>query len=164
MKSKSLRTSSRKRMATASKFAEFCAQFTNGELEHVVKIKKKYFYDPNELLHTVDDPVSVGLFLGEDKKSFRPTPALLNLLAKHNTKRIVLDEKSAWLFLCGRDILMQGVVSSDEFKKDELAIVSDADGNILGYGKVLGKFNPKSPSQEYVKNLLDKGDYLRRER
>ncbi|MBR9701265.1 hypothetical protein GOV11_05370, partial [Candidatus Woesearchaeota archaeon] len=132
--------------------------------EHVVTIGKRYFYDPKDILKEVKDPFSAGIFLGEEKQGFRPTPALIDLLSKQESRRVVLDEKSAWLFLCGRDTLMQGVWKTDEFKTGEPALVSDEEGSILGYGIIKNKFDIKVKNKMFLKNMLDRGEYLRRER
>jgi len=147
------------------KFQQFCRQFTSKELEHVVKIGKRYFYDPKGLLDAQHWEVfSVGLFLGEEKREFQPTSALIDLLAQHNQKRVVVGSKAAWLFLCARDILMDGVLEPGLFDHQELAIVADHEGNVLGYGKVVAPFNSKMRNKTYVKHILDKGEYLRREK
>ena len=142
----------------------FCQQF-NTDIPHV-QIGKRYFHDPHNLLEIAKDwkPFSVGIYLGEERGTFRPSPALLGMIAEHVTERVVLDEKSAWLFICGRDVLMQGVVTTDEYNAGDLAIVSDEDGNVLGYGKIKTAYDKVKKSKAYVKNLLDIGEYLRRER
>ncbi|MDD9954172.1 MAG: hypothetical protein OXR66_07615 [Candidatus Woesearchaeota archaeon] len=139
-------------------FHEFCAQF--GALEHVVQIGKRYFYDPAGLHRDDWDIFSVGMYLGEEKKTFKPSSALITLLATE--KKVVLNEKATWLFLCGRDVFMGGVVAG-EFPKNELVFVVDERENVLGYGKIAKAFSKKK-SHIYIQNLLDKGEYLRRER
>jgi ribosome biogenesis protein Nip4 len=149
-------------------FKEFCQQFTSDELPHVVKIGKRYFYDPQELLKMAEekrwDAFGVGLYLGEERRDFQPTSALIDLLSQHSDKRVVVGSKAAWLFLCGRDILMDGVAEPGRFEHDELVFVADLQGNILGYGKIVSRFDGKMRNKTYVKHILDKGEYLRRER
>jgi ribosome biogenesis protein Nip4 len=149
-------------------FAEFCKQFTSEDIPDVVKIGKRYFYDPLHLLKVTQehkwDAFSVGLYLGEEKKEFQATSALIDLLAQKNEKRVIVGSKAAWLFLCGRDILMDGVFEAGEFAHNELAFVADHNGNVLGYGTVVAPYNTKMKNKTYVKHRLDKGEYLHRER
>ncbi len=148
--------------------AELARELGAREPEHVVRIGKRSFFDPQGTLEIARrlgwDAFSVGLYLGEERHGFHPSSALVELLAREVQGRIVVDEKAAWLFLCGKDILMQGVVLEGEFAKGSLAIVADSHGDVLGYGRVTSSFHRKAKHRQYVKNLLDKGEYLRRER
>jgi len=147
-------------------FQDFCSQFTDKELPHVVKLGKRYFYDPRNLMAKARnwEVFSVGLYLGEERRDFQPTSALINLLAEHNDKRVVIGSKSAWLFLCGRDILMDGVLEAGDHRQHDLVFVADHHGNILGYGRVIAPYDGSKHNKQYVKHLLDKGEYLRREK
>lgn len=149
-------------------FKEFCAQFTDEELPDVVKIGKRYFSDPLQLLRVAQehkwDAFSVGLYLGEEKKVFQPTSALIDLLAARNGGRVVVGNKAAWLFLCGRDILMDGVYEAGNFHNNELVFVADTNERVLGYGRIVAPYNTKMRNKTYLKHVLDKGEYLRRER
>lgn len=153
-------------MIKHSTFQSFCRQFTDVELQDVVNIGKRYFFDPEHLLKRAGnwEVFSVGLYLGEEKREFHPTSALIDLLAQHNERRVVVGSKAAWLFLCGRDILMDGVLETGDFDHHKLVFVADHEGNILGYGKIVSPYNSKMRNKIYVKNVLDKGEYLRRER
>lgn len=146
-------------------FEEFCSRFARTPLQHVTKIKRGYFWDPEGLHKEAEpwDPFAVGIYLGEERGSFRPTPALLDLLAPHAERNVVVNEKAAWLFLCGRDVLMHGVVEG-AFEKGEFVIVRDEESNVLGCGILSSRFDRKHKSRQYIKHLLDRGDYLRRER
>lgn len=149
-------------------FQTFCKQFTSDELPHIVKIGKRYFYDPHNLMQLAQeqkfDVFSVGLYLGEEKNDFRPTSALIELLSRYNDKRVVVGSKAAWLFLCNRDILMDGVLEAGTFSHNEIVFVADHNQNILGIGKIVSPFNASFRNKTYVKNILDKGEYLRREK
>jgi ribosome biogenesis protein Nip4 len=134
----------------------------------VVKIGKRYFYDPKGLLKLAQekhwDAFSVGLYLGEEKGDFRPTSALIDLLAARSEKRVMVGSKAAWLYLCGRDILMDGALRPGDYVRDELVFVVDSEGEILGYGRIFANYDSKLRNKIYVKHQLDKGEYLRRER
>jgi ribosome biogenesis protein Nip4 len=149
-------------------FSDFIIQFGVDELPDVVKIGRRYFYDPKGLLKLAEEKrweaFSVGLYLGEEKGQFYPTSALVDLLAARSDKRVVVGSKAAWLFLCGRDILMEGVLEPGVHKKDELVFVADHNENIIGYGRIFTMHNASWRNKIYVKHILDKGEYLRRER
>ncbi len=138
-------------------FHEFCSQFS-AEVKHVVRISRRYFHDPRGLEALGYDAFSLGLFLGEDRNGFRPTSALINLLAP-GTQSVTVTDEAAWMFICGKDVLMEGVV---EACQPGLAIVKDRDGNVLGYGTA-SRFDGKRPHKVFLKNSLDIGEYLRRE-
>lgn len=147
-------------------FDEFCRLFTPEPLPHVVRIGKRYFYDPHGL-HAKAlgwDAFSVGIYLGEERGDFKPSSGLIELLAGRTEAKVLVGDKAAWLFLCGKDILMEGVLEPGQFEATYRVIVADKDGQALGYGKVASPYNPKRKHGAYVKHLLDKGEYLRRER
>ena len=51
-----------------------------------------------------------GLYLGKvgKKGGFFPSFNLLNMLVDAVANKIVVDQKAAWLFICGRDIFRLG--------------------------------------------------------
>lgn len=149
-------------------FEEFCRLFTQEPLPHVIRIGKRYFYDPLDLHKLVAEkgwePFSVGIYLGEDKGGFKPSSGLVELLAKRTEEKVLVGDKAAWLFLCGKDVLMEGVLEPGVFEATYRVIVADKDGNTLGFGKIASPFNAQRKHGAYVKRILDKGEYLRRER
>lgn len=147
---------------------QFCELFHTKVPKHTIQIGKRYFHDP-ESLHEISeeqdwDVFALGVYLGEEKGSFRPSPALIDLISHNVKKRVTVNEKAAWLFLCGRDILMDGIDDAGDFDKDDLVLVEDKDKNILGYGKVVAQYDPRMKNRQYIKTLLDRGEYLRREK
>jgi ribosome biogenesis protein Nip4 len=152
-------------------FQEFCKQFSDDEkrdkeLVHVVKIGRRYFYDPLGLLKKAQEweVFSVGLYLGEERREFQPTSALIDLLSARSEARVIVGSKAAYLFLCGRDILMDGVLDPGEFEHNELVFIADEHHETLGFGKIVSHYDRKMRNKTYVKHILDKGEYLRRER
>ena len=108
-----------------------------------------------------------GVYLGKAKEGkFFPSFNLLGMLAKKGANRIVLDRKAAWLFICGRDVLAKSIVRiQGSGKRDTNTLVINEFGECLGFGRIVGKLNSGVKSDDIVvKNVVDIGDFLRRER
>jgi len=107
-----------------------------------------------------------GLFLGKVKGGkFFPSFNLLSMLAKKGANRIIVDNKSAWLFICGRDILTKGAIRFfGPIKKNSNVLVVNELGECLGFGKIIGNLTNKGSNELAVQNVSDIGDFLRRER
>lgn len=135
--------------------------------EQVVKIGKNYFLaneQLKELRSKIDrDIFSLGVFLGQDSgKFFEPSPALLEILSKMpgaDCRKIYIAPKVEGLFLYGRNILSDSIDKNPHDIKLGYVFVQNEHDENLGYGI----FNQQGP-QLVVKNLLDKGSYLRIER
>jgi len=111
---------------------DFIQQFTDKKIE-TTKLENKYFLADKELIKLKETikqtPYAIGLFLGEDtKKGFRPSPALLELIAKSSEKKIVVNKKAEWLFLCGRDIFSKSIVRKNT-RKGVALIQNEIDEN-----------------------------------
>lgn len=135
---------------------DFLKPFGDIPLENVEKVGKKFYQQSTQLkseVNSLDDyPVSAGLFLGEIvKNAFIPSPNLLEIINLHSSNKIVLNEKSAWLFICGRDIFIEGIVQTC-FSKNVLVLNEKRE--VLGVAKKEGK--------TYT-NIYDIGSLLRRE-
>ncbi|PLW79832.1 hypothetical protein C0585_05820 [Candidatus Woesearchaeota archaeon] len=140
---------------------EFCKDFDFEIKGNIVEINNG-FYLSNELLEEVrnknsEKPKNVGIFLGEVKKGrFSPSIPLLKMINKHTKKKIIVDKKAAWLFICGRDIMERSVIKSEVSKG--LCIVQDESGDFLGLAKIEKK------KDIFANNVIDLGDYIRREK
>ncbi len=142
------------------KLNEFISIFANIAMENVVKHGRKY-YDVSPELQVMSDNISsdlfsIGVFLGEDSGNFIPSLALLEILARQSTRKVFLNKKSEWLFLCGRDVFEQGIIRKNV--DDGLVLVQNEHDENLGYGRLYQK-----GKDLFVKNILDRGDFLRRE-
>ena len=146
---------------------KFVSGFCNLKLDNIYPIRKQYFQVNDLLKSTLDKvdkkPFCAGVFLGEEKgDKFNPSCALLDMIANNTDKKVYVNEKSAWMFLCGRDIMAEGINSGHEKKVKELVLIQNENDENLGYGKIIAPLN--SPKQRVViKNILDKGSFLRRE-
>ncbi len=110
---------------------------------------------------------SAGVYLGKAKEGkFFPSFYLLGMLAKKEAYRIILDRKAAWLFICGRDVLRKSIVRvQGPGKKDTNTLMFNEFGECLGFGRIVENLRDSVVGNEIVvRNVLDIGDYLRRER
>jgi ribosome biogenesis protein Nip4 len=148
---------------------EFCREFgvTEADIGHVTRLGRRCFLtaeNQEPLIKKLKNNLfGVGVYLGEEKQRFEPSAALLELIAgKTREHKLVVDERAAWLFLCGRDILEQGVRRKGEPTGNGFLLVQNEKDENLGYGAV-----PRGGRRARgvaAKNLLDRGFFLRRER
>ncbi len=129
--------------------------------------KNGRYYQVNAALKPLlrGDFYVAGVYLGKAKDGkFFPSFNLLSMLAKHRANRVVVDQKAAWLFICGRDILAKGVLRTfGAAKKGTATLVMNEFDECLGFGTVLGSFGDSNTAVA-VRHVLDLGDFLRRER
>ncbi|MCL2288366.1 MAG: hypothetical protein FWC33_04235 [Candidatus Bathyarchaeota archaeon] len=108
-----------------------------------------------------------GLFLGKVRAGkFFPSFNLLAILAKHEANRIIIDKKASWLFICGRNIFKKSVLRIyGKVHKNCHVLVLNEFGECLGFGRALGGLAQQTDKDIVaVVNVLDVGDFLRRER
>lgn len=144
---------------------KFISDFSDKPIEGIKKVGKKYYLlnsDSDKIFGSIKLEVeAVGLFLGEDKKeNFYPSLALLDILSKQSNRKMTVDDKAAWLFVCGRDIMAKSIMKSDVFMG--IVLVQNSKNENLGIGRIVGDIK-RSSDKIVVKNIIDKGDYLRRE-
>ncbi|MBR9691023.1 hypothetical protein GOV08_05050 [Candidatus Woesearchaeota archaeon] len=136
---------------------EYIEKFSTKKLENVGKIGRSSFLINNELKDVIGKvgitPESAGVFLGDEKKGFNPSLALFERLSEMSDKKVFVDKKAEWLFLCGRDVFEKSVESG--FDQKGLVLVQNEKDENLGLGKI---------HRNLVKNIIDRGDFLRREK
>jgi len=148
---------------------DFASLFqTDIDLDECFLVKKgnRCFLLNEELGKTeMGDFFYAGSFLGEKRnREFLPGFELLRLIAEKRANKITVDKKTEWLFICGRDIFRRGIKQVlGSGKKGDNVIVLNGHGECLGFGKVVSDLNKKK-SGVVVKNILDIGDFLRREK
>ena len=130
--------------------------------------KSQRFYLLNPRLKKVGqkDFFYAGLYLGKVGKNggFFPSFNLLNMLVDVAANKVVVNQKAAWLFICGRDVFPRGVVKvMGSKRKGDATLVLNELGECLGFGKIMEGFSV-SDVEVAVQNVLDVGDFLRRER
>jgi len=120
--------------------------------ENIERLRSKDFY-------------YAGVYLGEAKnEGFFPSFNLLNMIQQKEGNRIYVEKKAEWLFICGRDVFRQGINKTlGSVKKGDYVLVLNSYGECLGFGRVLRRLDAKTKGV-VVENILDVGDFLRRER
>ena len=149
---------------------DFVAQFkTSLQLDeaNIVKRHNRYFLLSEKLQQQIPKSFFyAGEYLGSVKGTgFFPSFLLLSMIAKTNANKIVLGKKTSWLFICGRDIFKRGLLQTNNLKKGNYALVMNEHGECLGYGQIMINIRGEIDMDKVaVKNILDLGDFLRREK
>lgn len=138
-------------------FDTFVKNFTDEKFKDVIIYKNSYHFQNKLVKHIPLQPFSPGPLLGTKKKEFKPSVYLLELLSKKSSNKIFVNPKIEWLFLCGRDVFEDSVMK-DESTSNTFLVQNERDEN-LGLGRKI-----KKGRQTLIKNVLDRGDFLRRER
>jgi len=148
--------------AFASKFG---AQIALNPEFIVEKAQRYYLLNPQLRKVARADFYYAGLYLGKVKNGvFFPSFNFLNMLAVVAANKVVLDLKAAWLFICGRDLFRRGILKvQGSQRKGDFALVMNEFGECLGFGMIVGGFEAAGNNEVAVQNVLDVGDFLRRE-
>jgi ribosome biogenesis protein Nip4 len=107
-----------------------------------------------------------GAYLGTVKgSSFFPSFLLLKMISEKKANKLIVNKKTAWLFICGRDIFKKGIFKGNKLKKGDYALILNERNECLGFGKMTCNLWEKIDARKVVvKNILDIGDFLRREK
>ena len=108
-------------------------------------------------------PAYIGTYLGRaGAKHFIPSLWLLGALAALAPKKVFVNEKGEWLFICGRNLWGASVTRTDgDLKKGDVAFVFNRHDECLGYGTVVAAPGAK---RAFLDRIFDIGDLIRRER
>lgn len=145
---------------------QFVKVFTSEELfqiRDIVIISNSFYLVVPSLRKVVaqmrDKPFAVGMFLGrEEGGNFLPSFQLLDWIMLHTSRKVTLNEKTAWLVICGRDVFRQGILEAPDGLSDgDVVLLQNSVGECLGYGHWCAE------KKIAVHILLDRGDFLRRE-
>lgn len=135
----------------------------------IVDKQGRYFLLNQKLKKIIpEDFFYAGLYLGKMKQDvFFPSFNLLAMIAgsKHANK-IMVDEKTEWLFIVGRDVFRRGILKAiGSRSKGAYTLVVNSHGECLGFGRTLCNLDDaKNRDKVVVRNVSDIGDFLRRER
>lgn len=134
---------------------------------------KEVFLVPVEVCNILDKtkkvrmPYYLGLFFGEINGEFKISLEGLWLISKYSRERgVVVSEKGEQLFLYGRDILEESIIKVGSLVQiGSKVIVFNKFYEPLGLGMII-KFSDKLTEQPktIIKNILDRGWYLRKGR
>jgi ribosome biogenesis protein Nip4 len=109
-----------------------------------------------------------GTYLGKVKQGvFFPSFNLLAMIAKRKeVNKVMVNERSEWLFIVGRDLFKQGILrASGSQRKGAYNLVVNQHDECLGFGRIIRSLDEKEKKQEVaVRNISDIGDFLRREK
>ena len=148
---------------------EFVKRFrTRIVLDETLLVEKegKYYLLNKKLRKRISsDFLYAGTYLGKTRhKEFVPSFPLLNMIAKTDASKAYVDEKTEWLFICGRDVFKRGIKkTTGTAGRGDYTLVMNLRGECLGFGQLLVDSAEERESVA-VQNLLDLGDFLRRER
>ena len=134
--------------------------------EFVVERNQRFYLLNPRLKRVQGSFYYAGLYLGKVKNGvFFPSFNFLNLLLDAAQNKLVVDRKAAWLFICGRDVFASGVLKvMGSKRKGSSTLVLNEFGECLGFGRIIEDLAGGSDDKIAVKNVLDVGDFLRRER
>jgi ribosome biogenesis protein Nip4 len=132
----------------------------------VVEREGRYFLlDKNLKSIARKDFFYAGKYLGKMKKGkFFPSFNLLAMLPQTKANKVVVNEKAAWLFICGRDIFSEGIKAVyGSRRRGDFTLVLNVFGECLGFGRIIHDLSSKDTNAA-IRNVSDVGDFLRRER
>lgn len=134
----------------------------------IVRKQNRYFLVSENLKNKVQrDFFYAGLYLGKIKGArFFPSFVLLTMIAEKKANKVTVDKKTEWLFICGRDIFKRGILNvTGSGRKGDYALIQNEYDECLGFGKISRNISEeKDENKVLVKNILDVGDFLRREK
>jgi len=131
----------------------------------IVKKENRYFLLNEKLKKLVTkDFFYAGTYLGKIKNGkFFPSFNMLRMIAEKKANKVIVDKKTEWLFICGRDVFKQGIIKvMGSKRKGDYTLILNQHGECLGFGKILRSLD-EGKEGVAVKNISDIGDFLRRE-
>ena len=149
---------------------DFVSQFNASiplDENRIVRNRNRYYLLSKKLKQQVPKGFFyVGAYLGAVKgASFFPSFLLLAMIAERKANKLVVDKKTAWLFICGRDIFKKGILKGNGSRKGNYTLILNEHNECLGFGKIMHNLRgAPDASKVAVKNILDIGDFLRREK
>jgi len=131
----------------------------------IIEKQNRYFLLNENLKKLItEDFFYAGIYLGKTKNGkFFPSFSLLRIVAERRANKVIVDDKTAWLFICGRDVFKRGIVKAVGSKrKGDYTLILNEHGKCLGFGKICDLNNERDDVA--IKNISDIGDFLRREK
>jgi ribosome biogenesis protein Nip4 len=132
----------------------------------IIERRDRYFLLNDSLKRLISkDFFYAGTYLGKTKRGkFFPSFNLLRMIARKKANKVIVDKKTEWLFICGRDIFKQGITEvMGSKRKGDYTLILNQHGECLGFGKILCHLD-KAKDGVVIENISDIGDFLRREK
>lgn len=127
--------------------------------DRVYRINNKRFITEYIPVTEKEHLTYTGKYLGRDRRAFEPSSILLDQLGREEeTRKVCVNRKIGWLFICGKDVFAENVINFEggqELGKHYLVMFGE---DCLGYGRY-----ETSNDIQVIRNLFDIGDFLRRE-
>jgi ribosome biogenesis protein Nip4 len=133
--------------------------------DQIVKQHERYFLLNEEIKKIIRrDFYYAGTYLGKSKgPKFFPSFNFLNLLSQVRSNKIIVDRKTTWLFICGRDIFRKGILSWEgSSNKGAHTLVLNEYRECLGFARIIRSLEDVKDGLA-AKHVSDIGDFLRRE-
>lgn len=145
-------------MIPVKNIEDFLALFVKEFDFEYEKVGRKYFLKNHsaKFLKDTNGAIMLGLPLGRENRFFEPSLFLLELLSKKTKNKVFVNSQAEWFFLCGRDIFPENIIRNKS--KEKIFLVQNEKDENLGLG-----MNTKSKGKKIIKNLIDRGNFLRRE-
>jgi ribosome biogenesis protein Nip4 len=153
-------------MKTLKDFAKQFGASISLDESLVTKKEDRYFFLNQTLEKLITkDFFYAGTYLGKIKNGkFFPSFSLLKMIAENKANKTIVERKTEWLFICGRDIFERGIVEVMGSKRTgDYTLVLNEHKECLGFGKIMHSLG-EGKSGVAVKNISDIGDFLRREK
>ena len=145
-------------MTPAKNLKEFLSLFVK-KVDFEFEKKGRFYFLKNSSTNSVNNSsnaFSSSLPLGQEKNFFEPSLFLLELLSKQSKNKVFINSEAEWFFLCGRNVFPENIVKNAS--KEKIFLVQSERDENLGLGMLT-----KDKGRRVIKNLKDRGDFLRRE-
>lgn len=129
------------------------------------KQNKLYLLDKNLRRLVAKDFFYAGTYLGKlADGEFFPSFNLLRMIAEKDSNRVIIQPKTEWLFICGRDVFREGIIQIQGSRQEgDYTLILNNRLACLGFGRILHDLSSEKEGV-VIKNILDLGDFLRREK
>ncbi len=142
------------------KLESFLKQFGMSSPPDAKLLNRSYFIVP-DLSWIKFNPEYVGECIAHERGDvIIPSIDFLQVIGRQANNKVIVSDKGAWLFICGRDLFSENIVEHFNAKLNDFVAVINQHKECIGYGQVVADF---SGSRAVVKRLFDIGDLLRRE-
>ncbi len=134
-------------------FKEFLKQFGIHEAPNTIIINRSYYKASKQPFGVV----YAGELIAHQRGEYIiPSIHFLQKIAKQATKKVVVDDKGAWMFICGKDAFAKSIITHNAEPNDFVVVMNQHD-ECIGYGIY-------QEGRAAVIRKFDIGDLLRRER